>query len=112
MSKSKTCAAPNCLAPRSESPRRYVHTGSRRLHTCRACYERWRAHGSFKRHESRWADDQRAIVAMRRKGKSIAEIVRAFPGLPRRTAYAICTRNGLAGVWGYEVGQGGRRNAG
>ena len=117
MPKKKYCAAPKCDSARSENPRRYVYQTmkngkTRRLHVCRACYERRRDKGTYKRTESRWAAIEQHVVAMRKRGKGIAEIVAAFPGLPRRSAYAICTRHGLAGTWGYEIGQGGRRSVG
>lgn len=115
--KARPCAAPKCDSARSENPRRYVvqrrsDGKERRLHVCRNCHDRWKAHGTFKRKEHRWAGIEANVVALRKRGKGIAEILREFPGLPRRTAYDICTRHGLAGTWGYEIGQGGRRSAG
>ena len=124
MVKTKLCAAPKCDSAASQNPRRYIHVPlksgkTRRLHVCRPCHDRHRANGSFKRYQdtgpgkpNRWAEEEAAIVAMRKRGRGIAEIVQAFPGLPRRTAYSICARHGLAGTVCYEVGQGGRRTAG
>lgn len=113
--KTREPAPPRCLgcgARRTKKPRRWIVVNHRQVPVCRACHDCYRLKGTFERTPPRWHKEAPKIAAMRKKGASIAEIAEAFPGLPRRTAYAICHRYGLHGVWGYEVGRGGRRGAG